>query len=290
MAAEGHNQYMMLLSDLYPFNMFVPEPSAGTLFPPHWHEACMEMIYVTEGTAEFRIGGQQYIVMPGDLVFIAEGTIHSGYLTDGIPQYYTILLDRSRMVYADTGNLAYSALLTGRLDLPVILRSGDPHYESLTSVVATVIHEFTHRELGFEHAAKSQLHLLLAYLARFYSASSAPSAHGQIAASRRIERIKSVIEHVERHYSEPITVGQAAEIAAMSPYHFCRVFKEAVGRTFNEYVQLFRIAKAETLIRDTDLPITLIADRCGFGSVHYFDELFKRYRGLTPSQVRKNAP
>ncbi|TYP79093.1 AraC family transcriptional regulator [Paenibacillus methanolicus] len=289
MAAEGHNQYMMLLSDLYPFNLFTPEPVAGTLFPPHWHDECLEMVYVTKGSAEFRIGGTKHIVEQGDLALIGEGQIHSGYAEDGTPMYYTILLDRSRMVNADTSSLAYSALLTGRLEMPTILKPGDLHYGTLTNVITAVIAEFNQRELGFEHAAKSHLHVLLTYLSRFYGSSAERRDRRQVAAMRQIDRIKDVIAHVERHYSESLTVNQAASVAAMSPYHFCRVFKGAVGRTFNEYVQLFRIAQAETLIRDTDLPITLIAERCGFGSVHYFDELFKRHRGQTPTQARKGA-
>ena len=102
-----------------------------------------------------------------------------------------------------------------------------------------------------------------------------------------MERLKEAITHIEANYAEKITLGEIAKIAGMSSYYFCRVFKHAVGRTFTEYMHLYRIGKAEELLRDTDLSITQIAEQTGFGTIHYLDELFKRYRGLTPMQFRK---
>lgn len=284
---EGLNQYMMMLSDIYPFNLFVPESSNTTIFPPHWHEQCLEIILFLEGTAELHIGGLSYTAVPGDLFLIGEGLIHSGYIVDEMPHYYTILLDRHRMVASDLSSVEYSTLLTGRLSLPALLQPDHAHYEVLTRIVTSVIDEFTHREQGYEHAVKSHLHILLTKLARLYGSSSDDNARKQQAYRHKMERLKDVISFVERNYQEKMTVGQAAAIAKMSPYHFCRVFKDAVGRTFNDYVQLYRIGKAEELIRETDLPITRIAEQAGFGTIHYLDELFKRHRGCTPMQFRK---
>lgn len=57
----------MMLSDIYLFNIFLPDHSSKTLFQPHWHEECLEIIYFVEGTAEFHIRGVSYTAAPGDL-------------------------------------------------------------------------------------------------------------------------------------------------------------------------------------------------------------------------------
>ncbi|WP_422656873.1 helix-turn-helix domain-containing protein [Paenibacillus sp. EC2-1] len=283
------NQYMMMLSDIYPFNMFVPERMGKTLFPPHWHDECIEIILFVEGNAELHIGGESYLATTGDLFLIGEGLIHSGYIVDEMPRYYTILLDRHRLVGSDLNSVEYGALLTGKLNLPTLVQSNHPHYDKLLQIVNTVIYEFLHRDLGFEAAVKSNLQILLILFSRLFRSSTDDNALKQEAYRRKVERLKDVISFVEHNYQDKITVSQAAEIASISPYHFCRVFKDAVGRTFNEYVQLYRIGRAEKLIKETDLPITRVAELAGFGTIHYLDELFKRHRGCTPLQFRKRS-
>lgn len=286
---EISNQYMLTLNDIYPFNMFVPDSSSKTLFPSHWHDECLEIIFFTQGTAELHIGGLSYIAAPGDLFFISEGMIHSGFAILETPRYYTILLDRYRMVGSDLSSVGYGTLLTGKLNLPTLLQPDHAHYDVLAKIMKSVVDEFLHRDQGFEPAVKSYLHILLIQLARLYSSSSEDSVHKQEANRRKVERLKDVISFVNENYQDKITVKQAADIAKISPYHFCRVFKDAVGRTFNEYVQLYRVSKAEELLKETDLPITRIAEIAGFGSIHYLDELFKRHRGCTPMQYRKQS-
>ncbi|WP_376774491.1 helix-turn-helix domain-containing protein [Paenibacillus eucommiae] len=74
----------------------------------------------------------------------------------------------------------------------------------------------------------------------------------------------------------------------MSIHHFCRTFKKTAGRTFTEYLNSYRINEAADLIVQTDFPITLIAEQVGIGSINYFDELFKKFKGQSPTQFRKN--
>jgi len=288
-ANPGNNQYLMMLSDVYPFNLFQPQGAGTTIFPPHWHEQCLEIITVYDGEVELHIGGTSYIGKPGDIFVIGEGVIHSGYLIKELPNYYTILLDRHRLASSDLNHVAFGSLLTGPMALPQLVQPHDEHYGVWSSIIGSIVEEFTGKQPGYELAIKSHLLLLLTQLARRYGEAAPGRGRKDEAGARNMERLKQVISFIEAHYDEKITIGQAAGIAGMSPYHFCRVFKHAVGRTFMEYVHLFRVGKAEELIRDTDWPITLIAEKSGFGTIHYLDELFKRYRGCTPMQFRKQT-
>ncbi|MFC5405753.1 helix-turn-helix domain-containing protein [Cohnella soli] len=287
MSVSDNNQYLAMLDDKYPFNLFRPECNGTTIFPPHWHNDCLELIYVRQGQVELHIGGHSFIGQAGDLILIGEGVIHSGYIVDGPPDYYTILLDRSRLASSDFMNVASRSMLTGRLHLPVVLQTGNDGYEACTAIVRSIIEEYVGRRAGFELAIKSYLHVLLLELARAYGEQAGGKDARDEAAKRSMERLKEAISLIESRYTVRLTVGEAARAAGMSTYHFCRVFKHAVGRTFTEYMHLYRIGKAEALIRDTDLPITRIAEQTGFGTVQYLDELFKRYRGCTPMQLRR---
>ena len=81
-----------------------------------------------------------------------------------------------------------------------------------------------------------------------------------------------------------LSVAAAAKIACMSYYHFCRLFKKVIGKTFVEYQNFIRIRRAEKLLITTDRTITNIAFETGFGSVAYFNRVFKRKLGK-PRQI-----
>jgi len=291
MSDKGSNVYLLMLGDAYPYNVFEPEFNNGhTIFSSHWHESCLEIIMVTRGEVELHIGGKSFIGVPGDIFLIEEGVIHSGYVVDEPPGYYTILLDRDRLASSDFMNVASRSLLTGHLRLPARLRSGeDAPYEACALAIRAIINEFTRKAEGYEIAMKSYLHILLLELARSYGEFSARTERRSETAERNMERLKEAITYIESNYRERLTVGATARVAGMSPYYFCRMFKHAVGRTFTEFIHLYRIGQAETLIRTTGLPISLIAERTGFGTVQYLDELFKRYKGCTPTQLRKQT-
>lgn len=70
--------------------------------------------------------------------------------------------------------------------------------------------------------------------------------------------------------------------------YLTRIFKETTGITVVQYLTVVRIRQAARLLRETDSPITEIADLCGFGNVTYFEKVFHRIRGMTPRQYRKN--
>ena len=276
-----------MIGDDYPFNFFQPECDGKVLFHPHWHERHMEIIIVAEGQAEFHIGGRSYDAVPGDIYFMPEGQIHGGYLKETIPSYYTILFDRSALAGTNSNIRSYEPLLGGELSLPDRIRPDDPHYHALAETIRTTIGEFIHRKQGYEMAVRSLLHVLLIRLARAYAAEHG-ILHDSQADRRHAEQLKHVMMHVDNHYMDKISVQEASKLANMSVHHFCRTFKKTAGRTFTEFLNSYRINKAAELIVHTDLPITRIAEQVGFGTINYFDEMFKKFTGQSPTQFRKN--
>jgi len=74
----------------------------------------------------------------------------------------------------------------------------------------------------------------------------------------------------------------------MSPYHFCRVFKQKTGFTPHQYLLNARVNAAKFFLKTTDLPNKSIIVRCGFNSESGFCTVFKRLTGRTPRQYRMN--
>ena len=70
------------------------------------------------------------------------------------------------------------------------------------------------------------------------------------------------------------------------PGHFAHAFREATGVAPHRYVLELRVNRAKTLLRQSDLPITEVAERVGCSSHSHFSVLFHRVAGLTPRQFR----
>lgn len=102
-------------------------------------------------------------------------------------------------------------------------------------------------------------------------------------------RLRVVLDHVEQHLADPISVDDLARVAGMSPYHFSRTFKATVGESPHRFVMAQRVRRAEMLLTETDVTLAEIALRTGFSSQSHMNAAFRRLRAITPSRLRANG-
>ena len=98
-----------------------------------------------------------------------------------------------------------------------------------------------------------------------------------------------VLEYINEHLEEELTLFQLAAVAGLSPFHFARSFRHDMGDTPRQLVMRQRISKARNLIQTTDLSFTEIAQAAGFSSQSRMNDCFSREDGRTPGQVRRAA-
>jgi AraC family transcriptional regulator len=100
------------------------------------------------------------------------------------------------------------------------------------------------------------------------------------------ERLQRVRDYIEIHLEDRLTLTVLAEIACLSPYHFSRSFKQAVGVGPQRYVMRLRLERAKTLMRRTKRPLAAIAQETGFADQAHLTSVFSRETGLTPGRYR----
>lgn len=100
------------------------------------------------------------------------------------------------------------------------------------------------------------------------------------------ERKRRVLEYIDAHLAEPITLEDLAQVASMSPHHLIRSFKAAVGVTPFRWLLQERIRRAKLLLAAA-MPLSEVAYACGFSSQSHFATAFKAETGLTPSEWRR---
>jgi AraC-like DNA-binding protein len=102
--------------------------------------------------------------------------------------------------------------------------------------------------------------------------------------SRRIEK---VMEYLNRHFEQPITLAEVAGLAAMTEVSFSRFFKNRTGQTFIDTLNEIRIGHAARLLIETTHSINEIADKCGFNNMSNFNRAFKKRKKCTPKNFRE---
>lgn len=101
-----------------------------------------------------------------------------------------------------------------------------------------------------------------------------------------VERAK---EYILENFTKNISLQELARHCFVSPFHFSRLFKQLSTYSPYQYLQLIRLKHAETLIRNTDLPITDVCFRSGFNRLDYFSAAFTKKYQVAPSRYKRYA-
>ena len=99
--------------------------------------------------------------------------------------------------------------------------------------------------------------------------------------------MSDVIEYLEKHCSEDISLMQIGEEFHLTPEYLCARFKNSTGETVGQYLKRVRIGRARILLMERpDLNLSRIGELCGYRSPSYFGKVFREMTGLTPQNFR----
>jgi AraC family transcriptional regulator len=102
--------------------------------------------------------------------------------------------------------------------------------------------------------------------------------------------LKALQTALEKHYAdECFGALELSKLLFLCPMQVHRKVKQRTGLSPGRLLLLFRLKKAQVLLRSTDLPIGEIAWRCGFASQNYFARAFHKEMGQTPKAARQKS-
>jgi AraC-like DNA-binding protein len=105
----------------------------------------------------------------------------------------------------------------------------------------------------------------------------------------QFQKIQQAVRFINDNYRTDICLDAVAGEAGMSPSHFSRIFRKAMGLSYQEYLNSCRVTKAKNLLRTSPQSVTEIAISLGFSDPTGFGRIFKKMTGLTPSSYRNLA-
>lgn len=98
-----------------------------------------------------------------------------------------------------------------------------------------------------------------------------------------------LLRYIEEHYSSRLYLKEIASRFYLTPNYCCNLFLKVKNMTFSQYVTQLRMQRAQVLLSSTEIPIIRIAESVGFEDYAYFNRVFKKFFGMTPSEYRKSV-
>ena len=267
---------------------YVPETSIRILYnnklrsyAPHKHLA-LEICIPIENDYKYIISGKSYTIVPGDIFFIPPGLLHEIECeNEGCRFIY--LFDVSFLTH-----LYEYQFLADYLKEPHILNG--TAYPNLYGQIYALFMEmndqyFMYENMVLEMAIYSKLLKAFSLLASV-SPQFNPVRTEDDKRKDRYAKFKALINHINSHFMDEISMEWAADYVGFSKYHFARLFKDYTDATFYDYLLHRRMQAAKLLLADTNKTVTEIAFQSGFNNLTSFTRSFKNVTGLTPSQYR----
>lgn len=251
-------------------------------YAPHWHTA-MEVIMPVENYYDVITASNSYHIEPGEILVIPSGEMHQLIAPEsGIR--FIFLFDLSVI----TKLRGFTAIQTQMTTCIYINKTSFPQiYDDFYQLFVPIRNEYFSLNELRELAIYS--HLLNFFI--LYGKNHLNNV--QLFPNVRIykqqeylQKFNDVLDYIDAHYTEDLTLDAVASYSGFSKYHFTRLFKQYANTTFYDYLSCKRIKVAEQLLTEPELSITEIAFRSGFSSISTFNRIFRQQKSCTPSEYR----
>ncbi len=254
-------------------------------YPMHKHQE-FELNFVSGARGARRVVGDSLeILSEYDLCLLGRGVEHewqqhqcrSNDVHEITVQFAEDLVSGSlanRNCFGSINQLLKDAELGVTFDMPTILRT----YHLLEDMIN----------------ARDEFHKLLKLLEILYGLSQsdyrklATSSFVQSDVDSESRRVQKVTEYVAKHFKGEIYLNQLANIAGMTPSAFSRFFRITTHRSISDYIIDVRLGYAARKLANSSMSILEICYTSGFNNISYFNRIFKKKKGCTPTQFRNN--
>jgi len=241
----------------------------------HLHEY-YELEIVLSGCGEQDLNGSRYPLEPGTVYFLTPIDFHA-------------IHPRQKM---EIVNLSFDeSLLTPQLRLLFMNRRENYFFPESTQVAQSIqrlleclMEELQRHDRCSQQCRSDLLELILLNLVR--AAEAAPGWE----LFDMSDQLRRSLQYLFCHFREDITLAQVAQESGYTPNYFSKRFHDLTGERFVDFLARLRLNYARMLLLSTDLSVTRIAEKSGFGSVASFHRRFQDSYNIAPTALRKEAP
>ena len=234
----------------------------------HYHEL-FEIYYLTHGSCRYFIDNKAYQLLPGDVILIPENTIHNSEYDNTI--HSRLLINCSKKFVPDS--------IRPIITPDFYLYRNKKTAEEIRLIFEKIKYECEKKDNLSEEVLISCTHMLFFIIARNLDTCETASSEN--------EYIMQAVDYLKENFTSKISLNEIAKMCCISVEHFCRTFKKETGFSFNEYLNLLRLQKAENILsQSSDITVSQLSALCGFSDSNYFSHKFKAMYGISPKKMQ----
>ena len=245
---------------------------SGFSLYPHIHRE-FEFLVMKKGRGTVYIENEKFELGEGEGVFINSEELHIGVKTDSERAEFFAVVFAPEVF----GNLYMDAIVQKYVE-PVIKKKICP-VRRINKRMAQLLYEI-HQNPG-ELKIKSLLYDI------WNECIASAEEKGDVQKSKAVDETKAVMAYIRENFHKNIALEDMAGHINISRGYLCREFKRVAHMTPFEYLIEIRIDKGCEMLKDTDLSVGEIAQRCGFNSFSYFTKVFGERLGCSPKEYRQ---
>lgn len=257
--------------DLCPFHLGLIQQEKNTVC--NWHKK-IEIMLVKQGCGFIQYGAKKYHLREGDLFVINSEAIHHTYSDEKISFHFIIIGEE---FCAENG-----------IDVEQVKFEEKIEDENTVRLFHHMISEITeakiHKKFPYLTRARISVLMLLADLCTNHLANQTETSSNS---AQSEQHVKKAMLYLNEHYTEPFCLETLADHLGLNKFYLTRIFKNQTGQTPLTYTNMLRCKQAEYAL-SKGMNITEAAYDCGFESLAYFSRIYKKIRGISPTQFKKN--
>lgn len=236
------------------------------LYTPNYNK----LYFILSGEGELTVDGKKYHPKAGELFLMPAG----------VPQGYRTVSDDTYTKYwchftAESGGVRLFDAIQTPLCVQVKQR------DKLERLFEQLVQAQASQELFAPLIAKAKMLEILQLFLQEAGQGIEPSE------AVPSEQLKTVVEYIEAHLADEITLEELAALVHFHPNYFVSFFRKYFGVPPLRYVSGMRLERAKVLLKTTGSSIAEIAEQTGFHGAYHFSKRFKAYTGFSPSDFRK---
>ena len=257
----------------------------GELFD---NDGCIRMVAVTDGSGCISYeNGESESFSAGDCFLFDNGK----EITINCPEEAQINLVKFNLSdFIDGGYRVFSKEILEKFLLKLENNAAKLHAvhintKKIQEAFFMIENEFENRNSSSEYVIKAYMALIFSLTVQYY----ADDFGGDIKRSTHYKDVERTLVFINENIAEKITLDELSGIANMSKTSYSVAFKKATGMTVWEYILNARVELASSYLIEKKANVTEVALMCGFNNTAHFSKIFKKIKGSTPSEFKKES-
>jgi len=273
---------------------FVQEESGPREIQSHYHDF-LELVFVVSGSGEHILDGRTFEIAKGDVFFINNKAFHSFRIEAGkelaflnfcfLPEFLEQAITLEKI---ESGILFTLIEPFFRLEDNFMykLNVADDAFYRLVHLALAIVDAYN-RSYPVKDATVTEL--FKAFMMQIYAEYGRLGLEELAVFKRRDKIIREIMQSIEKNFLEDVKIEDILQPVGLGRTRANELFKSIEGETIVRYINRKRIEHAAGLIRSTDMDILEVSLESGFNDLSYFNRMFKKYLGVTPSSLRKSG-